>query len=178
MGFFALIPGKTWATLAAVAAIAGLVWAGYHAIDGRGYSRCEREHAVALSHAQEEAHQTYLAEVARGDQLSADLAKTQRRLDDTKREYLTYANSITGVCDPSFRVFVEHASGAKTGVPAATGAPTSATAAEAAADLAYQTAITRAIGANVAENYARLDKCVAEFGALIDWYQRPEEAVK
>lgn len=161
----------------AVCAVACFSWA-YMAIRADGFDACEREHQLSDAASAEAAHQEYLAAVSRGEELSAELLKTQRRLDATKAEYLQYANAITGVCDPSVRMLVEYASGAKTGVPATPGASATAPPAESAADLAYQTEVTRAIGVNVAENYARLDKCLAEFNAIIDWHVRPKEAVK
>jgi hypothetical protein len=118
----------------------------------------------------------YRAAIARGDAISAELSKVQQKLKRTEYEYLTYANAITGVCSPDFRVFVEYASGAKEPVPAAPSTPPDPAAAEAPTDPARDQAITRAIAANVAINYARLDACVAGYNALIDWHQ-PKEAV-
>jgi hypothetical protein len=144
------------------------------AADSRGYARCERDTAFAVSQATEEAHQFHLAEVARGDAISAELSKVQQKLKRTEYEYLTYANAISGVCSPDFRVFVEYASGAKADMPAATSTPPGPAVAEAPTDPARDQAITRAIAANVAINYARLDACVAGYNALIDWHQHKE----
>jgi hypothetical protein len=169
---------RTWILLAVASATFFGVWRACDHIFDMGANACEQKHLLLDAAQAEESHQLYLASIEEGNRLSAKLADTQRRLDDTKREYMAYANAITGVCDPSVRVLVEYASGAKTGLPAATGPSASAPATESAADLAYQAEVTRAIGVNVAENYSRLDKCLAEFNAVIDWHVRPEEVVK
>lgn len=174
--FFLLFKSPIFRGVVLAFAVAAIIGWAYMAVYGRGVAACERDHFAANAAAAEEQHQQYLAEVARGEELSAKLAKTQRRLDAKQTEYLTYAGAITGVCDPSLRMFVEYASGAKAGVPESSITPATTTAAESAADLAYQAEVTRAIGINVATNYARLDKCVAEFNAIIDWH-RPKEAV-
>jgi hypothetical protein len=178
MGILALIPRNVWIGFAAtVCIIAGLSW-GVMVIRSDATTECEDRHRLLAAAQAEEAHQQYLAGVEAGNRLSAKLAETQRRLDETRSEYLKYANAITGVCDPSVRVLVEYASGAKTGLPTTPDPSTPATPAESAADLAYQAEVTRAIGVNVAENYSRLDKCLAEFNAVIDWHVRPKEIVK
>ncbi len=91
-----------------IAAISGLSY-GYLAIDHRGYARAERACELAETqdsnqllldaiHAQEAARQQHLAEIERGERISEELSKTQRRLDATKTEYLAYANGIVGNC--------------------------------------------------------------------------------
>lgn len=160
-----------------VACLSGIATWAYMAVHSRGVAACERDHQIADAAASEAQHQQYLAAVERGEQISAKLAETQRRLNAKEAEYLTYANAITGVCDPSVRLLVEYASGAKTGVPTTPGAPAATSPAESTADLAYQARVTRLLGANVAINYARLDKCLAEFNSLLDWHDS-EKAVK
>ena len=174
MGFLSLLPIRVWASIGAALALTVFAWWGYHTIDHRGYSRCQGEYQVAAAKAAADAHTEYLAAVSWGNQISEKLAETQRKLDDNKSEYITYANSITGVCDPSVRMLVQYASGAK--LPATAGAPAPTASPESTADLAYEAAVTKAIGLNIAENYARLDQCVAGFSALIEWH-KPKEAV-
>ena len=171
MGILSLLPIRAWASIGAVLALSVFAWWGYHTIDHRGYARCDGEYQSAAAKAASDAHTEYLAAISWGNQISAKLAETQRRLDAEKSEYLTYANSITGVCDPSFSLFVEHASGAKTGVPAATGSAADGPSSEKAIELAYQAAMARLVAVNIAENYARLDQCVTGFSALIEWHK-------
>jgi hypothetical protein len=166
--------------LGLLGALGFLAFLGWGAVTLRDSAteQCNQAHETKRLQAVEKQMDATLDEIERGNKISAQLAQTQRRLDATKAEYLQYANAITGVCDPSVRLLVEYASGAKTGMPAASGPSATATPAESAADLAYQAEVTRAIGVNVAENYARLDKCLAEFNTVIDWHVRPKEVLK
>ena len=147
-------------------AVAGIAWYGYSTIYDRGVSACERDAVLSAAHAQEEAHQTYLAEVERGNALSAELVKTQRRLNETKAEYLAYANAISGNCPEPIRVLAHYAARNEP-VPETARAPVDPAAAVSAA----------AVAGNIAENFARCHANAAQLQALIDWH-RPEGAVK
>ena len=174
MAGFPFLSAKTWAIPGLIAVLASGATFAYMAIDSRATTRCERDAQLVAFTAAEEAHQYYLAEVTRGDELSERLLKTQRKLNAKEYEYITYANAVTGLVDPSVRVLVQYASGAKDGVPKATISTPDAPVTE--APIVNSTAITRAIAANIAINYARLDHCVAGFNALIDWH-KPEAMV-
>jgi len=166
LAFFKIIrsPITQWIGLGLV--VAGLCVGGYLAVFNRGMAACEGRHQLAAAEAAAAAHQRYLSEVARGDAISAELIKTQRRLNDVKTEYLAYANGITGNCPADLGVLVNAAvSGA--GMPQAASRPVDPSATIAAA----------LVAANVAENYGRANACIAQFNALIDWHQ-PEKAVK
>ncbi len=152
--------------LGVILAIAGLCIGGYLFIYNRGVASCEGRHQLAAAEAASAAHQRYLSEVARGDAISAELIKTQRRLNDVKTEYLAYANGISGNCPADLGLLVNAAvSGA--GMPQAASRPVDPSATIAAA----------LVAANVAENYGRANSCIAQLNALIDWHQ-PEKAVK
>jgi hypothetical protein len=162
---FARSPVAIW--IGAGLAVAGIAWYGYSTVFDRGVSACERDAVLSAAHAQEEAHQTYLAEVARGNELSAELVKTQRRLDATKAEYLAYAHGIAGNCPDPVRVLA-HYSARGEPVPETTSPPTDAAPPVSAA----------ALGANIAENYSRCLANAAQLKALIDWHAGSKEAVK
>jgi hypothetical protein len=140
--------------------VALLCWGGYLAIDSRGYARCEGDYELASAHAAETAHQEYLAEVARGDAISRQLAQTQRSLNDVKTEYRAYSNGITGNCPADLGVLA-HAAATGSSMPETAGTPANAAAPISAA----------AIGANLAENYARCLANEAQLQALIDWHR-------
>lgn len=144
--------------------IALLCWRGYLAIDSRGYARCEGEHELARLQSEEAAHQLYLKEVARGDALSAELAKTQRRLNETKTEYLAYAGAITGNCPASLGVLLT-ATSPPGSLPKAPGALADSAPPVDAAPIA----------ANIAENRWRFEVNYATCAALVKWH---EEALK
>ena len=166
MGILSLLSGKAWAWLGAACAFAIFIGWGAMALVDSTRAACEGRHALASQQATAAAHKDYLAALEWGNQISKQLAEKQRSLNETEKQYLTYANAITGVCDPSFRVFVEYASGAKDRMPEATGTPSNPPASKDAAEAA-----TRIMAANIAANYARLDHCVAGFNALLDWHE-------
>jgi len=163
LAFFGSPIAKLLGAGLAVSVIAG---GAYMAIDHRGYARCERDSAIATAKDQEDAHQFYLAEVARGNALSAELVKTQRRLDETKAEYLAYANAITGNCPEPIRVLAHYAARNEP-VPETARAPVDPASTVSAA----------AIAGNIAENFARCHANAAQLSALIEWH-RHEGAVK
>ena len=160
----ALLSG-TGLRIAAGLALAAAIAGGYWAIRDSGVRACERDVAAATTLAQEEAHQYILAEITRGEDLSKKLAQTQRKLNDKQAELLAYANGITGNCSGDFGVFVASASGAGD-LPKTASPPDAAPPAKAPADIA-----ANIVAFNVATNYTRLDKCVAEFNALLDWHE-------
>ena len=170
MGFLSLLSGKAWAGLGAACAFAIFIGWGAMALVDSTRATCEGRHALASQQATEAAHTKYLAALEWGNQISKQLAEKQRALNETEKQYLTYANAITGVCDPSFRVFVEYASGAKDRMPETSGTPADSPASKAPADPSGEQ-VSRALAANIAANYARLDHCVAGFNALIDWHE-------
>ena len=147
-------------------ALAVGAWSAYLAVDHSAYSRGVRDaedaaQLVAYA-AAEEAHQFTLAEIERGDALSKELLETQRRLDATKTEYITYANSIVGHCPDDLRVLAHYAArGEPMPVPEAARPPVDAAPPVSAA----------AIGANLAENYARCFANAAQLRALIQWHE-------
>ena len=155
--------------------VAGLVTWGYLAIDGRGYARAERVCEVAeakdqnlLLHAAirdaEAAHQFTLAEISKGEALSKQLSITQRKLNETKTEYLAYANAIVGNCPDSLRVLMSAPShsdreGADQGATASPPADPTATVAAAS------------IGANIAVNRWRCETNYAQCSSLLEWHK-------
>ena len=177
MDITALLPGKLWASIGAVAILSGALFGAYMVIDSRGYARCEGATASANAKVIQEDTVKYLAAIDWGNQISQQLSDTQRKLNATKSEYLKYANSIVGVCDPSFRVFVEYASGAKDGMSETSSTSVDGTITQDPLDTAFEEAMARATATNIAENYSRLDACVSEKLALNRWH-RPEGALK
>ena len=166
-------PAAKW--LGLVLALAVGIYSAYLAVDSRATTRAEGVCAVALEDAQsqmlrdlirqqEEAHQYHLAEVARGDALSAELSKTQRRLHETKTEYLAYANAITGHCPADLGVFMSRPSNSSsqgTGKNPAPSAPPDPSATVAAS----------AIATNIAENRFRFEANFAQCSALLRWHE-------
>jgi hypothetical protein len=139
-------------------------WHGYGAVYDRGVAACEGERDLADLHAQEEAHQFLLAEQARGDAISAELSKTQRRLDATKTEYLAYANSIRGHCPADLGLFLATETLTPPSVPATPGEPANPAPPVAAS----------AIAGNIAANRYRFELNRAACTALVNWHTGQE----
>lgn len=157
-----LIPYLVGAALG-TAALFGL----YRHVVDTGYQQCRVEWDAAVVEQQTQNQQDYLAALAWGNQISADLAAKQRQLENLKGEYLSYASAITGNCPESLGVFV--ASVAAGGpVPTAPRTPPDPSAAIAAS----------VIAANVATNYAIARACQAQLNAVIDWHTQPQKDVK
>lgn len=140
-------------------ALSFAIWGLYLAIDSRGYSRCEGDVQLAHLHAQEEAHQAYLAAVEKGEELAAELAVTQRKLNDVKREYLAYANGISGNCPADLGVLINSAA-SNTEVPKPPSKPVDPSA----------TISASIVATNIAENYSRANSCITQLNALIGWH--------
>lgn len=166
MGIFGILSARGWASLGALVAVAAFLgWGAVSLVDSTR-AACEGEHASAALQAQKQDHANYLAAVAWGSQISAQLAQTQRRLNYVKTEYLAYAGGIAGNCPAGLGLLIDAAATGQN-LPAAAGAPVDPAAQIAAA----------AIGTNIAENYARCLANAAQLAALIEWH-REEEAVK
>ena len=165
-GVLALATSPVAKWIGAIAALAAAIGGAYLAIDARAVARCERDSALSVMHAQEEAHQENLAAIERGDKLAAELAQTQRRLDAKQAEYLRYAYGITGNCPASLGLLTSAASGGQATLPEATGEPANPPVADGSPEVA-----ARLIGANIAINYARFQECIARYDALIDWHE-------
>ena len=149
--------------LAASAAIVAALGYGIYTIREGGVEACEKEHVAAANLAQEEAHQFLLAANARGDELAAKLAETQRRLNDVKTEYMAYANGISGNCPAAVGVLINSAVQNKP-LPQAPGKPADPSA----------TIGASLVAANIAENFGRANSCITQLNALIDWHTSKE----
>ena len=166
MGFLSLLSVRAWASLGLALALTALVGWGYFHIRGSGVAACESRHKLADAAAEASAHKEYLAALGWGNQLSADLAETQRKLNATKTEYLLYANGISGNC-PSTLGVLTNAAATGAPVPQPTGEPADPPA-------ALSTIEASLIAANIAENYGRANACITQFNALIDWHKHTE----
>ncbi len=161
MGFIGILSAKTWAGLGAVVAVAAFLGWGAVTLRNSATEQCNQAHAAAQAEAAAADHADYLAAIAWGSQISAQLAQTQRRLNDVKTDYLAYAHGIAGNCPADLGVLIDAAARGKN-LPAATGTPADPAATVAAA----------AVGANIAENYARCLANASQLSALVDWHHK------
>ena len=147
----------------------------YMVVTARAVERTERacemataaEHQQALTdaiHAQEAAHQQHLAEIERGNAISAELSKTQRRLNETKTEYLAFAHGITGNCPADLgRVLMSYpapGSDREAGQDSAASAPSDPASTVDAASIAV----------NIALNRFACETNYAIHSALLQWH--------
>ncbi len=144
--------------MAVLAALGVAAWV-YSNIWDRGYDACNGEWNKATAAAMIARDAELDVARLRGEALSAGLAEKERELNTLNREYLTYANAITGHCPDSLGVLVAAASTA-TSVPQTPSAPASPPPAVSSA----------AVAANVAENYTRAWDCIARYNAILDWH--------
>lgn len=151
----------------AVASACVIGWYVYDAVWTRGNDACQAEWDAASARTIEQRDAELEVARIRGDALSRELAEKERKYNNLRTEYLTYANAIPGVCDPALGVLVGAAAAGKP-LPPAPGAHADPAAA----------VTTAAIAANVAENYTRAWECIARLNALIDWHTESAKAVK
>ncbi len=143
----------------AVLAALGAFWWVHSTIWDSGYDSCKAEWSQATAESMIARDAELDVARLRGDALSAGLAEKERELSNLSREYLTYANAITGHCPESLGVLVGAAAAGQT-LPAAPGPSPDPAATVGAA----------AIAANIATNYPRCWECIARLNALLDWH--------
>ena len=151
MPFLLLFKSPIFRGFILAAIVAALLGWAYLSIGSRFTAACEGEHFAANAAAAEEQHQLYIAAIQEGERISAELDKTQRRLNETKAEYLAYANGISGNC-PGDVAAVNNA--AATSQPVVIG---------------LKEVSASALAGNIAENYGRANANAAQLSALIDW---------
>ena len=144
--------------LAVLAALGAAAWV-YSGIWDRGHDSCKAKWDKATAEAMLARDAELDVARLKGEALSAGLAAKERELSALNREYLTYANAITGNCPASLGVLVGTAASGQA-LPATPGASPDPAAAVGAA----------AIAANIATNYPRCWECVARLNALLDWH--------
>lgn len=143
----------------AVLAALGVMWWVHSTIWDQGYDSCKAEWNQATAEAMISRDAELDVARLRGEALSKGLAEKERELSALNREYLTYANAITGNCPASLGVLVGTAASGQA-LPATPGASPDPAAAVGAA----------AIAANIATNYHRCWECIARLNALLDWH--------
>jgi len=150
----------------AVLAALGAVWWVRSTILDQGYALCQAEWNQATAEAMISRDAELDVARLRGEALSKGLAEKERELSALNREYMTYANAITGNCPASLGVLVGTAAAGQT-LPATPGPSPDPAAAVGAA----------AIASNIATNYPRCWECIARLNALLDWHAGAKDSV-
>lgn len=143
----------------AVLAVLGAIWWLHSTIWDQGYALCKAEWNQSAAEAMIARDAELDVARLRGEALSKGLAEKERELSALNREYLTYANAITGNCPASLGVLVGTAAAGQT-LPATPGPSPDPAATVGAA----------AIASNIATNYPRCWECIARLNALLDWH--------
>ena len=151
--------------LGSLAALGVAAWV-YSNIWDRGYDSCKEKWNQATAAAMIARDAELDVARLRGEALSVGLAEKERELNTLNREYLTYANAITGNCPDSLGVLTA-AAAAGQALPAAPGPSTDPPATVGAA----------AIASNIAENYTRAWDCIARYNAILDWHAGLESSL-
>ena len=144
--------------LGSMAALGVAAWV-YSNIWDRGYDSCKEKWNQATAAAMIARDAELDVARLRGEALSVGLAEKERELNTLNREYLTYANAITGNCPASLGVLVGTAAAGQT-LPETPGPSPNPAATVGAA----------AIASNIATNYPRCWECIARLNALLDWH--------
>jgi hypothetical protein len=155
-----------WRAIAFGAGVFAIVGVGLY-IRHTGYAACEEANRAEVAQVIARQATITAAANAKGQALSERLLDTERKLRDTEKEYLTYANAITGHCPASLGVLTSAASSGQPLPPAA--GPSAPTAAPIGA---------APIAANIAENYTRAWACIAQLNALVDWHEHSKTLTK
>lgn len=158
--------------LAAVA-LAGALYSAYSFIYNKGYDAAQTAYQLASMEAQAAADKQLKEATKKGDELAAQLALTQRKVNEKQAELLAYANGISGNCPASLGVLVSSASSAGNEVPGTTSKPANPPAANGSANIAASL-----IAVNVATNYARHAECINSLNTLIDWHSSVASQLK
>jgi hypothetical protein len=156
-----MIPLRLYAYFAAVLVVLSAGWALHRHIDAGGYDRCRDEFALAAAQAEKKDHDDYLAAMAWGNQVSAQLAAAQQRIATLKDDHAEFAYSLAGTCPVSLRYLHDAAASGEDLSDAAR----ASLASPATVDAGW-------IGSAVSANYARARECAAQLNALIDWHER------
>ena len=182
----AVSPYKPLLYLAAVAAVAWAASSVYDKIDAGGYNRCRAEWAQSVADAKGKRDAQLVVAQLKADAITKALMDSDRKIAKLGTEYISYANAITGVCDPALGVLVAAASSsASPGVPEAARPPTGTTqpdgtdgATSKADEEEYGRLVAAAVAGNVAVNYPLLTKCLSGFNAVLDWHDGVDAAME
>jgi len=155
-----------WRAIAFGAGVFAIVGVGLY-IRHTGYAACEEKHRAEVAQVIARQATITAAANAKGQALSERLLDTERKLREVNKEYLTYANAITGHCPASLGVLTAAASSGQHLPPTAGPSTPAAPPVDAAP-----------IAANIATNYTRFAACVAQLNALVDWHEHQAALTK
>jgi hypothetical protein len=149
----------------------GTVYFGLYSLYGyiyeNGYKDAREEVLLANAEVQEAAYQQYLEEFERGQQLSIQLSKSQKRLAHVQQQNALYSANIIGTCPDKLRLLVTYAARGESPPVSETPSTSTGETGTVAADVTD----AKPIADNIAVNYARCLANIDQLNALIDFYE-------
>jgi hypothetical protein len=136
----------------------------YGYIYENGYQDAREEVLLANAEVQEAAYNKYLEEFERGQQLSIQLSKSQKRLAHVQQQNTMYSANIVGTCPDKLRLLVTYAARGES-------PPVSETSSSSTGEAGTTTTDAKPIADNITVNYARCLANIDQLNALIDFYE-------
>ena len=136
----------------------------YEYIYDKGYNDAREEVLLANAVVQEETYNKYLEEFEKGQQLSIQLSKSQKRLAHVQQQNTMYSANIVGTCPDKLRLLVTYAARGES-------PPVSETSSSSTSETGTTTTDAKPIADNITVNYARCLANIDQLNALIDFYE-------
>ena len=148
----------------AIAAIPIGLYSIHEYIYDKGYEDARTDVQQANAEVQEAAYHKYLEEFEKGQQLSIQLSKSQKRLAHVQQQNTMYSANIVGTCPDKLRLLVTYAARGET-------PPVSETSSASTSETGTITTDAKPIADNITVNYARCLANIDQLNALIDFYE-------
>ncbi len=159
-----MIPIRYILLAGAIAAIPIGLYSIHEYIYDKGYEDARADVQQANAEVQEAAYNKYLEEFEKGQQLSIQLSKSQKRLVYVQQQNTMYSANIVGTCPDKLRLLVTYAARGET-------PPVSETSSASTSETGTITTDAKPIADNIAVNYARCLANIDQLNALIDFYE-------
>ena len=159
-----MIPIRYILIIGAIAAIPIGLYSIHEYIYDKGYEDARTDVQQANAEVQEAAYHKYLEEFEKGQQLSIQLSKSQKRLAHVQQQNALYSANIVGTCPDKLRLLVTYAARGET-------PPVSETSSASTSEAGTTTTDAKPIADNIAVNYARCLANIDQLNALIDFYE-------
>jgi hypothetical protein len=162
-----MIPIRYILLVGAIAAIPIGLYSIHEYIYDKGYEDARTDVQQANAEVQEAAYHKYLEEFEKGQQLSIQLSKSQKRLAHVQQQNALYSANIVGTCPDKLRLLVTYAARGETPPVSETSSSSTGEAGTVTADVTD----AKPIADNITVNYARCLANIDQLNALIDFYE-------
>jgi hypothetical protein len=159
-----MIPIRYILLVGAIAAIPIGLYSIHEYIYDKGYEDARTDVQQANAEVQEAAYHKYLEEFEKGQQLSIQLSKSQKRLAHVQQQNALYSANIVGTCPDKLRLLVTYAARGES-------PPVSETSSSSTSEAGTVAADAKPIADNITVNYAKCLANIDQLNALIDFYE-------